>query len=129
MKSVAQNNIGTALTQGKDMLIGSKRSAPKVLLALLDSKATDDVNRPAKELKDAGVSAVAIGGSGADQDQLNIIAGKPENVVLAPSYSKLPLAMGPVIGKVNNSKIHFSSKQLIKFCARVFLTSYNVVFQ
>jgi hypothetical protein len=105
LKSAGGNNIGAALRQGKGMLVGSKRTAPKVLLALLDSKATDDVSLLAKELKDAGIGTVAIGGNKADQAQLNTIAGKPENVVTAPSYTELPSALAPVVGKVNQSKL------------------------
>jgi hypothetical protein len=104
MKSTGQNNIGAALAQGKAMLAGSKRSAPKVLLALLDSKATDDVSKPAKELRDSGVGTVAVGGSDADRAELNTITGKPENVVSASSYAELPSVLKSVVEKINNSK-------------------------
>ena len=105
MKSVGENNIGAALRQGKGMLVDSKRTAPKVLLALLGSKATDDVSIPAKELRDAGIGTVAIGGGNADQAQLNTIAGKPENVVASPNYAELPSSLGSVVEKVNKSKL------------------------
>ena len=105
MKSIGQNNIGEALTKGKDMLVASKRTSPKLLLVSLDSKATDDISKPAKELKDAGIGTVAVGGSGADQGQLNTIAGNPENVVSAPGYTELPSALESTVEKVNNSKL------------------------
>lgn len=104
MKSAGENKIGAALTQGKNMLVGSKRTAPKALLALLDSEATDDLTKPAQELKESGIGALAIGGSGADQGQLKTIAGNPENVLTPTGFSNLPSVLGSTIGKVNNSE-------------------------
>ena len=86
------------------MLLGSKRAAPKVLLALTDSKSTDDVSQPAKQIRDAGIGVVAVGGNSADPAQLNTIAGKPENAVTTPGFSKFPSVLGSVVGKLNNSK-------------------------
>lgn len=100
------NSVGAALTQAKNVLAQSKRTVPKVVVLLLDNKAADDVNTPAKGLKDSGIRVVAISGSGdVDQAQLIIITGTPDNVVSTTSYSKLPSILGTVIQKINNCKL------------------------
>ena len=100
------NSVGAALTQAKIILDGSQRTVPKVVVLLLDNKAADDVSQPGKQLRDSGMGVVAIAGSGdVDQAQLNVITGRPENVVTTTAYSKLPSILGIVVEKINNSKL------------------------
>ena len=99
------NNFGSALRQGKNMLVGGKRQVPKTLLAMLNSKATDDLSKPSQELRDAGVGVVcACGSDQVDQSQLNTIAGGPENVVSTTSFSQFPSILGSVTGKLNDGR-------------------------
>lgn len=80
--------IGKALTLAQERLFSPiATSKHNVLLLVTDGSSTDDVSRPAIELKRRGIEVFCLGvGQDVNKTQLNVIASEPskEHVFLAP---------------------------------------------
>lgn len=98
--------IGKALTVAQKQLFSQPpTSKHKVLLLVTDGFSSDDVSRPAIELKRRGIEVFCLGiGSNVNQTQLDIIASEPKSshVFLAP-FNDADAFMGKIQKEVCQS--------------------------
>uniref|UniRef100_A0A3B1JSK0 Collagen type XIV alpha 1 chain n=1 Tax=Astyanax mexicanus TaxID=7994 RepID=A0A3B1JSK0_ASTMX len=57
---------------------GSRTGVPKIGILITDGKSQDDVQGPARSLREAGIELFAIGVKNADENELKAIASPPE---------------------------------------------------
>uniref|UniRef100_A0AAY4A7Z5 VWFA domain-containing protein n=1 Tax=Denticeps clupeoides TaxID=299321 RepID=A0AAY4A7Z5_9TELE len=74
---------------------GSRPNVPKIAIVITDGSSSDDVVKPAEELRRQGVTIYAIGVGSADTAQLRAIANRPSQrfLVSISNYQELRRAM------------------------------------
>lgn len=104
----SQLNTGRALDRvSKDIYqrsAGSRieEAVPQFLILVTGGKSTDDVTRPAHQLKSIMVAPLAIGSRNADPNELRQIALKPELTYTVNSFQQLPSVEQQLIASVNS---------------------------
>ena len=103
--SGGNRNVGNAISVViRDVLATSGRRGmiPQILVSILAGKSNDDVKAMTEELHRAKVKSIAVGvGSVINQDELRMIAGDGQNVIVNTDLSKLALLIPEIIRKVN----------------------------
>ncbi|KAM9723785.1 collagen alpha-6(VI) chain [Menidia menidia] len=90
-----------ALTYMMDLFQEGRKSrghrVKEILVVLTDGKANDDVNNPAKMLRDQGIIIYAIGVREANENELLEISGDPARMFYVKSFDKLEEIKNKVI--------------------------------
>ncbi|XP_066267485.1 collagen alpha-3(VI) chain-like [Branchiostoma lanceolatum] len=69
---------------------GAREGVKRVAIILTDGISYDDPSEPAQSMRKAAIITYGVGiGSNLDRDQLDVIAGVPENLVVLDDFSKL----------------------------------------
>lgn len=82
-----------------------EEAVPQFLILVTGGKSTDDVTRPAQQLKSTMVAPIAIGSRNADPNELRQIALKPELTYTVNSFQQLPSVEQQLIASVNTMTI------------------------
>jgi hypothetical protein len=100
-----KRNVGNAIsTTIRNVLATSGRRGmvPQILVSILAGKSSDDITAMAKELHRGRVKSITVGvGSVINQDELRLIAGDGQNVVVNSDLSKLALSIPEIVRKIN----------------------------
>ena len=109
--------IGKALTVAQKQLFSQPATSKhKALLLVTDGFSSDDVSRPAIELKRRGIEVFCLGvGNNVNQTQLDIIASEPKNshVFLAP-FNDAAVFMGRIQKEICHSARRAGKQLAIK---------------
>ncbi|XP_022529876.2 collagen alpha-6(VI) chain isoform X2 [Astyanax mexicanus] len=82
---------------------GGRQNAPKFLILITGAESKDDVNAPAKALRDKGVTIYSIGIGEAKSLQLRNISGSPKQVYMERNLDALDLLDENLLLKICNS--------------------------
>ncbi|KAL2084689.1 hypothetical protein ACEWY4_020207 [Coilia grayii] len=87
-------HIGKALTAMEPLFQEAVKSrpnpeTPRILIVITDGKSSDEVEEPAKELREQGVIIYTIGVKGANQQELEEIAGDPKRTFTVNNFDAL----------------------------------------
>lgn len=98
-------NVGSAISVTiRNVLATSGRRGmvPQILVSILAGKSSDDIKSMTKELHRARVKSIAVGvGSMINHDELRMIAGDGQNVIVNSDLSKLALSIPEIVRKIN----------------------------
>ncbi|KAI8484387.1 biological adhesion [Branchiostoma belcheri] len=80
---------------------GAREGVVRVAIILTDGISYDDPSEPAQSMRKAAIITYAVGiGSNLDRDQLDVIAGVPENLMMLDNFSKLDNLRTTLPGRV-----------------------------
>ena len=100
-----KRNVGNAISVAiRDVLATSGRRGmiPQILVSVLAGKSNDDLKAMTTELHRAKVKSIAVGVSSViNQDELRMIAGDGQNVIVNSDLSKLALSIPEIVRKIN----------------------------
>uniref|UniRef100_A0A8C3XMA4 VWFA domain-containing protein n=1 Tax=Chelydra serpentina TaxID=8475 RepID=A0A8C3XMA4_CHESE len=116
--------------------VGSRREegVPQIAVVITDGKAQDNIQEPAKEVKDAGITLYAIGIKGASLEELQEIASDPydKHVYEVEDFTDLQdishnmlQALCRTVEEVNQIA-HFSQGMSTSPCISVYVVGINV---
>uniref|UniRef100_A0A3Q2DYV9 VWFA domain-containing protein n=1 Tax=Cyprinodon variegatus TaxID=28743 RepID=A0A3Q2DYV9_CYPVA len=111
-------NIGSALQYVRDHAFtpeaGSRirQGAPQILILLSGGRSADDVRNSVRELKEMGVTIVAIGSSDADTLELQTISHEPRYALSVADYGELP-AVKQNLGKNRTQFMFFPAEKTV----------------
>ncbi|XP_035692568.1 uncharacterized protein LOC118427037 [Branchiostoma floridae] len=73
-----------------DLRKGARADVTKIAVVITDGRSYDDVNRPARRMRQAGIVTIAVGvGNNLDRDQLTAIAGDPKTLLSLDGFDRL----------------------------------------
>ncbi|KAI8484388.1 biological adhesion [Branchiostoma belcheri] len=80
---------------------GAREGVIRVAIILTDGISYDDPSEPAQSMRKAAIITYAVGiGTNLDRDQLDVIAGVPENLMMLDDFSKLDNLRTTLPGRV-----------------------------
>ncbi|XP_078693733.1 von Willebrand factor A domain-containing protein 2-like [Branchiostoma floridae x Branchiostoma belcheri] len=80
---------------------GAREGVVRVAIILTDGISYDDPSEPAQSMRKAAIITYAVGiGSNLDRDQLDVIAGVPENLMMLDNFSMLDNLRTTLPGRV-----------------------------
>lgn len=104
-------NVGSAISvaiRNAFTSTGRRGLVPQVLVTILAGKSNDDITAMTKELHRAVIKSIAVGlGSVVNRDELSLIAGDSQNVVVNSDLSKLATVVPNVVEQINRGKVNF----------------------
>ncbi|KAI4890693.1 hypothetical protein NFI96_033753 [Prochilodus magdalenae] len=107
IRQMDQNTlIGSALNYVSpyfEPLYGGRPQVPRFLIVITDGESQDDVNVPAKNLREKGVTIYSIGVEDANVVQLRNISGSPTNVYMERDFDALNFLDKDLLLKICNS--------------------------
>ncbi|XP_019627188.1 PREDICTED: collagen alpha-3(VI) chain-like [Branchiostoma belcheri] len=84
------NAIDFATNVHFDVRNGARATVTKIVVVITDGISQDDVQRPARRMRQAGIVTIAVGvGSNLDSDQLLAIAGDPNTLLSLDDFDRL----------------------------------------
>ena len=109
-------NVGSAISVAiRNVLAstGRRGMVPQVLVTILAGKSSDDIAVMTKELHRAGIKSIAVGlGSVVNRDELSLVAGDPQNVIVNSDLSKLATVVPNVVEQINRGKASLNGRFL-----------------
>uniref|UniRef100_A0A8K9XAM1 Collagen, type XIV, alpha 1b n=1 Tax=Oncorhynchus mykiss TaxID=8022 RepID=A0A8K9XAM1_ONCMY len=87
---------------------GSRAGVPKIGILITDGKSQDDVQPPARSLREAGIELFAIGVKNADEKELKAIGSPPEetHVYNVADFSQTHPSPHPPILSISSAALH-----------------------
>lgn len=109
-KGGRQLNIGGALQSVQNnqftSLKGSRRleGVPQILIFLSAKPSTDNVRRPALDLKEHGIVSVGVAVGDASLPELEMIAYTPDFIYKVSDFTKLPSIQSQLVASLNTNR-------------------------